>query len=903
VQTTSTLRMISTTTISSSSSTSTAIQNNKVKLATCNLNQWALDFDGNLTRIIESIKKAKALGATYRLGPELEVSGYSCEDHFLEIDTYMHCDQSLAVILEGDLTDGILCDIGCPILHNNVRYNCRVFCLNRQIVLIRPKIVLADDGNYREKRFFAGWDPSDKALHDHLLSDLLRKVTQQTVVPMGAGIIATQETMLASEICEELWSARSPHINYFLSGVEIVANGSGSHHELRKLDSRLTLMKEPTRKCGGVYIYSNHRGCDGNRLYFDGSSLVCVNGKLVTQASQFGLEDVEVLSAVIDLDAVRSYRGNAASFQEQSSQEVKLQMPVVDVRYFSLRTGASSGGGGGDGGGNIGSPCTEPESEPVQSRLHSPEEECALGPACWMWDYLRRSGASGFLLPLSGGADSASVASIVRVMCVLVAEAAATGNTQVLADVQRMFTNNNATSEVLMQLQARYGEVAKLTVDSSSNDSKAVTAAGAGAGGGGADNYEEEAFEEDDGGRGHASTVAKVTAETDKERVDTLANELTFQIMHTVYMGTTNSSSNTLDRAKRLAGSIRSFHNTLVIDDIVSAVLGVFSALAGKTPRFVSHGGTMAEDLALQNIQARLRMVMAYLCAQLFPWLRGNKGFLLVLSSGNVDEALRGYMTKYDCSSGDLNPIGGICKGDLKRMLTFLSTRYQMPVLDEIATATPTAELRPIDESTSSGKDKVDSTQSDEEEMGMTYAELGVFGYFRKVLKCGPVKMFLKLVDAWKKTVAPVDVAAKVKRFFYYYSVNRHKLTTLTPSYHAECYSPDDNRFDLRQFLYNVKWTRQFNTIDSILAASYPSVDTVSTTTTSGGIPEGVASSAPAAEASPSQEKAVAAKSQDGDVKKIEEEPAAVQVVEEEEDIIAEEVDKVSEVDSIPDET
>ena len=28
------------------------------------------------------------------------------------------------------------------------------------------------------------------------------------------------------------------------------------------------------------------------------------------------------------------------------------------------------------------------------------------------------------------------------------------------------------------------------------------------------------------------------------------------------------------------------------------------------------------------------------------------------------------------------------------------------------------------------------------------------------------------------------------------------KMTTLTPSYHAEQYSPDDNRFDLRPFLY-----------------------------------------------------------------------------------------------------
>ena len=40
-------------------------------------------------------------------------------------------------------------------------------------------------------------------------------------------------------------------------------------------------------------------------------------------------------------------------------------------------------------------------------------------------------------------------------------------------------------------------------------------------------------------------------------------------------------------------------------------------------------------------------------------------------------------------------------------------------------------------------------------------------------------------------------------------------MTTLTPSYHAETYSPDDNRYDHRQFLYNVKWPWQFDCIDA----------------------------------------------------------------------------------------
>ncbi len=119
-------------------------------LATCNLNQWAMDFEGNLQRIILSIQDAKIKGATYRLGPELEISGYGCEDHFFEVDTFNHSLECLAEILKLDVTDDILVDVGIPIIHKDVRYNCRAYLLNRKILLIRPKMYLADDGNYRE---------------------------------------------------------------------------------------------------------------------------------------------------------------------------------------------------------------------------------------------------------------------------------------------------------------------------------------------------------------------------------------------------------------------------------------------------------------------------------------------------------------------------------------------------------------------------------------------------------------------------------------------------------------------------------------------------------------------------------------------------------------------------------
>ena len=80
----------------------------KATFAVCTLNQWALDFDGNLERILESIKKARQLGAKYRTGPELEITGYSCEDHFYESDTLLHSWQVLKAIIEDPICHGVL---------------------------------------------------------------------------------------------------------------------------------------------------------------------------------------------------------------------------------------------------------------------------------------------------------------------------------------------------------------------------------------------------------------------------------------------------------------------------------------------------------------------------------------------------------------------------------------------------------------------------------------------------------------------------------------------------------------------------------------------------------------------------------------------------------------------------
>lgn len=267
-----------------------------------------------------------------------------------------------------------------PITHRSVRYNCRIWIYGGCIIGIRPKICLANEGVYRETRWFTPWSHStlssnytplkrstleiefpsffiDKsALYEKdgsyikailkpiLLPDDIDKyllpsfVTKnlpykQTMVPFGVFVIDTPNFCIATEACEELFTTNAPHSKLYLCGVDIITNGSGSHHNLRKIKQRFDLIRSATSKSSGIYVYCNQIGCDGNRLYYDGGSCISVCGQLVSQASQFGIMDVETIASTIDIDSIRTLRSSSSS---RSFQSTGLQyVPNIFVNVAS----------------------------------------------------------------------------------------------------------------------------------------------------------------------------------------------------------------------------------------------------------------------------------------------------------------------------------------------------------------------------------------------------------------------------------------------------------------------------------------------------------------------------------------------------------------------------------------
>lgn len=302
---------------------------------------------------------------------------------------------------------------------------------------------------------------------------------------------------------------------------------------------------------------------------------------------------------------------------------------------------------------------------------------------------------------------------------------------------------------------------------------------------------------------GNVAVLEDLRRITEKENfLPANPKEICQELFTTCYMAAENSSAESNSLVHDLTDSIGCYHYSINLHAIVNACITVFTSVTGFFPKSLTNGGCNRENVALQNLRSRIMTTMSYLFAQLTLWSRGRNGGLLVLASSNVDQTLCGNYTKYGCSSADLNPIGSISEADLSAFLRYAKEEFNIPCLKEIS-----------QENTGSMQKSLSSGGIEETKTSLTFEEVSLYGKLRLVARCGPVSMFRKLLHLWKNSYSPFEIAQKVKYFFRCYCTNRHKMTTLTPSYHADECSPDDNRYDMRQFLYPpLKW--QFRNID-----------------------------------------------------------------------------------------
>jgi len=358
-----------------------------VKVAVACVNQTPFAWDDNFAHLRTAIERARAEGVTLLCLPELAVTGYGCEDAFfmdgLQDTAFAQLDALAA------LTTGMIVAVGLPIYHEKALYDAAALLADGAIVGFVGKQFLAGDGIHYEPRWFKPWPAGEV--------DVLERVATDGTIrryPIGDILFDIGDIRIGFEICEDAWVANRPGVDLALRGADIMCNPSASHFAFGKFAVRQRFVIEGSRAFGVAYLYANLLGNEAGRVVYDGGGLVASNGELVARGRRLSFHDVEVTTAVIDIDTNRREQARRGSHRPRHDAEAF----VVEHSFVW--------------------PARKPESPAIalpswEDRSSLREEEFARAVALGLWDYLRKSRSQGYVVSLSGGADSAACAVLV----------------------------------------------------------------------------------------------------------------------------------------------------------------------------------------------------------------------------------------------------------------------------------------------------------------------------------------------------------------------------------------------------------------------------------------------------------------------------------------------------------
>jgi NAD+ synthase (glutamine-hydrolysing) len=360
-----------------------------IKVGAAVLDQTPFAWADNHAHIVEAIRRARQDGVTVLCLPELCITGYGCEDAFFAPGLQETAFQTLEAIASETL--GMVVCVGVPVYFEKALYNCGALLVDGAIAGFVGKRFLAGDGIHYEPRWFKEWPAGERDV-------LERERPDGTTAryPIGDLLFDVGNVRVGFEICEDAWVANRPGADLALRGVDILLNPSASHFAFGKFTVRQRFVIEGSRAFGVAYVYANHLGNEAGRVIYDGGALIASGGELLARGRRFAFSEVELSSAVVDIEANRREQARRGSHRPRHDADdgvvevdftwPKLQParpPVLDLTW---------------------------EDGPATDVKH---EEFARAVALGLWDYMRKSRAAGFVVSMSGGADSAACAVLI----------------------------------------------------------------------------------------------------------------------------------------------------------------------------------------------------------------------------------------------------------------------------------------------------------------------------------------------------------------------------------------------------------------------------------------------------------------------------------------------------------
>ena len=332
-----------------------------LRIALAQINPTVGDLDGNVDKIVGHIEKARKAGAGIVAFPELAITGYPPEDLLLK--TKFIDDNLNALKKVRENVGNIIAIVGFVDRRDDI-YNAAAVLYDRKVIDVYHKRYLPNYGVFDEYRYFQSGTRSP--------------------------VYRVDDTWIGVNICEDIWYPEGPARVQALAGAEVIININASPYHIGKGQFREHMLSTRASDNLVIIAYLNTVGGQ-DELVFDGHSLVLdQDGTVIAMGRQF---EEDLIITDVDLEGVMMKRLHAPLRRQEV---MKLEKGAVEKIIIPVKPPS-----------RVKKPLTS-EKTLVMEELEEIYRALVLGTS----DYISKNGFRDVVIGLSGGIDSAFVATV-----------------------------------------------------------------------------------------------------------------------------------------------------------------------------------------------------------------------------------------------------------------------------------------------------------------------------------------------------------------------------------------------------------------------------------------------------------------------------------------------------------
>ena len=266
------------------------------------------DCDYNLSAIESIVDEAVAKGVGILAFPELCITGYTCQDLFLQDFLIDKAEDSVRKLMDYTVSKDIILVVGVPVRTNGMLLNCAAVLQKGTIVGMVVKKFLPNYNEFYEKRWFSSSNDITDDINLEYAGENVRLSARQPLFQTHDGVV------FGVELCEDLWSPLPPSTEMTLAGADIIVNLSASDELIGKHEYLLSLVSQQSARLICGYEYS---GCGFGEstqdVVYGGNALIFENGAMLAASERF-ITSPQLVVSQIDVERIRGERRRNTSF-------------------------------------------------------------------------------------------------------------------------------------------------------------------------------------------------------------------------------------------------------------------------------------------------------------------------------------------------------------------------------------------------------------------------------------------------------------------------------------------------------------------------------------------------------------------------------------------------------------